>query len=384
MFNKMKIYNRLQIIALSLLLVACERNVKTVTDIPQVLLPWNIDNARTIDDLVESVNVIPLDSSVDNSLGYVNAMKMDEDGIYISDRRNQTLLAFNHDGSVKCQYGRIGRAVNSGEYINYRAYCVDSSRLYMVDNAVKKLFTYDKQSGKFISSQDMPFYAYDMEVLPNGNFVFVWCRHLNDGSIDNSASIYKLTVTDSNLDVKEEYLQPTDNDGYEEKSVYLTKLEDGFSYHYFFTDTILVFDSNLKNPKQYIMPVDNTIPDGAKIDTDIYDEKRVADGYNFFNGMNSPIVTSKYIVFNLHGISNYGTFAYDIESKSYVLNKKDHAIRFMFEPMCYYDNYIYSCVSRYNYNEAVNKGFEPSDGFKLETTNENTEFFIVKYKMKSV
>ncbi|MGL5561711.1 MAG: 6-bladed beta-propeller, partial [Tannerellaceae bacterium] len=322
---------------LLLLSFGCQQQVK-LSQNEQIFLPWDFDKNRTIDDIIESVEAIPIEPNIEGFFSHINAVKIDSSGIYLSDRRKQVLLAFDHDGKFRCKFGSIGRAINYGEYINYRAYCIDDNHLYMVDNAVKKLFTFNKYNGDFISVKEMPFYAYDMEVLPDNRFAFVWCRHVKD-DIKDDTSIRKITITDFNLKTLETLLQPSINDGIEEKSVYLTKINDKYSYHYFFTDTILLIDrNNFNNQVEYIMPVKNTIPNNKKIDNDIYDENRVMDGYNFLNGHISPIITDRYIVFALHGINNYGAFIYDINDKKYLFNKEANAEKFMFEPYFYYND----------------------------------------------
>lgn len=378
----MRLYKTLAFVSVLLYLISCKQNNVYYTS-NQKVLPWDIDKRRTIEDVVESVEVIPLEANIDGFFSFVNAIKVDSSGIYVSDRRKQILLAFDHEGRFRCKFGKIGNAEHYGEYKNYRAYCIDDRYLYMIDNAVMKLFTFDKYNGNFIRVQDMPFHAYDMEKLPDDKFAFVWTRHLKD-NVEQDSTVRKITITNSNMEVQEAYLQPSINDGYEEKSVYLTKIDDKYSYHYFFTDTILLIDrNNFNNQEQYILPVKNTIPNDKKIDNDIFDERRVMDGHNFLNGHISPIITDKYIVFALHGNDNYGTFVYDLESRKYLFNKESDAKNYMFEPMCFHDGYIYSCVARYAYNQALEKGFAPSNSVdNVLQANEEIEYMLVKYKLK--
>lgn len=370
------------VISLLLLSLGCQKQIE-VSKNEQIFLPWNFDENRTIDDIIEYVEAIPIEANIEGFFSHINAIKIDSSGIYLSDRRKQVLLAFDHNGMFRCKFGSVGRASNYGEYINYRAYCINDNHLYMVDNALKKLFTFNKHNGAFISVKEMPFYAYDMEVLPDNKFAFVWCRHLND-DIKNDASIKKITITDLNLEILETFLQPSINDGIEEKSVYLTKINDKYSYHYFFTDTILLIDqNNFRNQVEYIMPVKNTIPHNKKIDNDIYDENRVMDGYNFLNGHISPIITDEYIVFALHGINNYGTFVYDINKQKYLFNKESNAKKFMFEPLCYYNNHIYSCVKRDMFEKALEQGLALRNNITISLeSNTDIEYIIVKYKLK--
>ena len=358
-------------IIIVLFLFSCTNN--QTADVITIDLPWNINNSIKYNDLIKDIEAIPLQSNKEPFLGMISSFKVDKDGFYIFDFRNQQVLRFNHDGSYSNYYGELGRASNIGEYSSVRSFCTDDMRLYLIDNSTKKLFIYNKLTGDFINSMDMPFYAYDIEKIDSLGFILAW-SNVPNSVIDNNT--YRITMCDSTLNIKRQLFKPTDEDSYMNKFAYLTKTDSVISYQFFYTDTIRFFNAVNGEYVSYVLKSDLSIPNDKKINKNIYEDSGVNE-YNYIGAYTgSPILYGNYIIDKLKGKNDYGVFAYDLNNKEYIF--VDKIFNKLLDPLYSYNGFIYSCVPISIYNKAL------KDGIKLNQSGEITEttdFVVIKYKL---
>lgn len=372
----MKSYLKLILPTLAIILLSCDGGQSSSTNGDVTTLPWKIDTTRSIKDIVATTEVVPLETHLDGLFAHMGTMKVDQAGYYVLDFRSNVMIGFNHDGTFRCRYGRIGRAFNSGEYLEVAAFCVDSSKLYTLDNYQKRMFVFDKLTGKISETKEMPFYVFDLETLDNGGFVFVWKKHAQT-KLDGSER--RITITDANINVEQTMFKPKASDGVLGKNSYLTNFEDKISYQHMFSDTVHIFDrKNSGNYTSYLLPIDNPIPENEQLDKDIYDEKNPWDTHNFLGSNGSAIIVGKYLFGTIQGVDKYGVFAYDLDQEAYIFNDKTDRYNFMFDNLSYHNGCLYVCVDRWSYDKAVEAGFKPSNRVDVG----DSEFLVVKYTLK--
>lgn len=357
-------------------LLGCSTSTQSAYE--TTVLPWSVSDKISIDDLVDSIYMIPLENTPEAYIRSCYILKADESGIYIIDRLANRLLSFNGDGTMKTSYGRLGKVASIGEYLEAIAFCTDDNNIYSIDNYNKKLFIYNKNTGKFIKTIDMPNYYYDIEKLDNGNFILLWYPHRKE-VIDDTK--YRLTLADSSMNILKQLHRPTKEDALDAKFSYLTKYDDKITYHFYFTDSVQQLSrKDGTRVNTYAMPLENPIPDDDKIDEDMLDDKRVFTGYNFLGfTCGSPIILDKYVVSTINNSGmEFKAFVYDKENECYIFNNPDKAQRKMFPPYCYYNGYIYSCVQAYELEAAI------ANGLVIDNKSDfsGSDYIVLKYKLK--
>lgn len=343
-----------------------------------VTLPWRINNNLALENLIDSIVIIPLESQNEDSfIKKCFGMKIDQNNIYISDWFSKKIVSFHHDGKFNTKYGQIGKAINLGEYLEVATFCTDSDFIYIIDNFNKKLFKFDKEDGKYISNYSLPNYYYDLEVLDNGNFIFLWYPRYSE---DDGHEQYKLTITDNNFNILKQLYKATEDDGYSGKFTFLSKYEDKISYHAFYHDSIQLLSSkNGEKTETYYMEIDNKLPQDLKINNDPYSNNNDHLNCNFItSSYGSPLITDNYIFGNLYnGEKSYSHFfIYDLKNKEYIFPSDDFPRQFNGQSFCYYNGCIYCCVSKDIVDELT------SSKLKLSFTkpdNGQCDFYIVKF-----
>ena len=222
------------------------------------------------------------------------------------------LISFDHDGNPITCYGRRGNG--PGEYIT-SDYCdVDSTAVYLLNNAGKQLLTYDL-SGNFIKKSEMPFYANAFCRLNNGNFMF--------NLLPNEENTYQICITDSNLTAKKFILKyPKGCVGGFLNNDIIRKNGNCITYYSSPSDTIYHFDliGNMTG-KTVLDFEDGAIDNLAKINYVKAREEGLIEkhGMQYYD---SPLITSNGLIFGT--VKNRGNYYYscnDTKTKRHGLKK---------------------------------------------------------------
>ena len=92
--------------------------------------------------------------------------------IYIGDFHTNQIYIFDLSGKHLFNINYIGQGPK--EYTEIKSFAVDTHNIYIIDNRLRKLFVYNRLNGSFVESLKMPFVAWDIETLNDGDFIFTF------------------------------------------------------------------------------------------------------------------------------------------------------------------------------------------------------------------
>lgn len=121
-------------------------------------------NQPEYEDIVKSIEYIPLETSSSSLVGVVENMFVADGRIYINSDRKQ-VLCFSKEGKFLFKIGNRGRG--PGEYISPFSISVEGGIVYVTCQDSGKLMCYDARDGKFLRSIKLPKF-YIQVVVSNG------------------------------------------------------------------------------------------------------------------------------------------------------------------------------------------------------------------------
>ncbi len=125
------------------LCVGCN-NRQVVIDNVKVFKVEKIDDNFSWDDIVEKVEIIPLETNANSLIGTFHKGIVTENDIYVFDNRYQFLLNFDIAGNFK---KKIGEKEKSAEgYLEIRDFCIVGDNIYTLD--YQRIHCYNKITGK--------------------------------------------------------------------------------------------------------------------------------------------------------------------------------------------------------------------------------------------
>lgn len=123
-----------------------------------------------IDDLVDTIRYIVLETNNDNIIGTISKMKIRNDTIYISDNKNTgSLFLFNMEGKFLFKIEKLGKGV--GEYTSLSDFFLTKESIEIFDNKQGKILKYDYK-GDYISEDHIGRIGINGNRLHNGNYIF--------------------------------------------------------------------------------------------------------------------------------------------------------------------------------------------------------------------
>ncbi|MDR3246669.1 MAG: 6-bladed beta-propeller [Prevotellaceae bacterium] len=107
--------------------------------------------------IFKKVNTIILEDHEYAIIGMVSAVQIFDDHIFVLDTPiSKKLFVFDKTGTFLRQIGSLGQG--PGEYLGINDFCIDpkSREIYLLDDWSKKVYKYNSDNGKYISSLKLP------------------------------------------------------------------------------------------------------------------------------------------------------------------------------------------------------------------------------------
>lgn len=185
------------IIGIVLFTTACSRNERENFN-----FDMNIDSQAiskfTIGEIVDSIFYLPLETNVDAMMRDIDKIRMIGDRIYLGDFQSNKISVYSQQGSYLYTINRMGQG--PGEYTTIKSFAVNEKYIYAIDNWTRKLLLYNNNDGTFVKSIPMPFVAWDVETLHDGNLIFAYTP-LPGVKLSQSQPPYRLFITNQNLTI---------------------------------------------------------------------------------------------------------------------------------------------------------------------------------------
>lgn len=171
------------------------------SNVTQIQYDEKAENFILIDQIVDRCSFVRLASEQSSLIGKIDQLILCDSFIVVVDKRiAKSIFVFNHEGKFLNRISRLGNG--PGEYLLINHVAInDNNQVCILDNIKARVTLFDI-SGKFISSQDLPFKSVKMEFLGNDNILFDVqdCSPISGNKKIIEKSCYVLT--DSNFKVK--------------------------------------------------------------------------------------------------------------------------------------------------------------------------------------
>ena len=171
------------------------------SNVTQIQYDEKAENFILIDQIVDRCSFVRLTSEQSSLIGKIDQLILCDSFIVVVDKRiAKSIFVFNHEGKFLNRISRLGNG--PGEYLLINHVAInDNNQVCILDNIKARVTLFDI-SGKFISSQDLPFKSVKMEFLGNDNILFDVqdCSPISGNKKIIEKSCYVLT--DSNFKVK--------------------------------------------------------------------------------------------------------------------------------------------------------------------------------------
>lgn len=172
-------------------------------DVTKILLSERSDDGLYMNDLVDSVQYIPLETTRESLIGSISQLAFFNETFFVLDADNaQALFAFDSTGKYLWKIARIGNG--PGEYSSLSNLSIDYSKkqIHLLSlNPVMKVMTFDLE-GKFLSEIKIPFSTRSFTFLPNNAFVFYNGYCSNKSKLEKE---YNLIQTDEKMNIQQAY-----------------------------------------------------------------------------------------------------------------------------------------------------------------------------------
>lgn len=338
----------------------------------------NVGDGRefeAIQDRISDVRYLPLETN-DNCL-FANAEKvLFRDGmIYVGDYANSSIHVFDSDGSHKLTLKAQGRG--PGEYFAVNSFTVDREFIDVLDLVQLKMHRYDRITGQFAESRDLPVYAFDVEALDNGDFIFCYVPLYGAGTPIQQTS-HRVFITDSELNVKDRMIEYSENKfdliGAQR---YFSVSDDRIALFCFQDDGYVVFDKKDGRIIETVhLDFSNPIPENAR-----YDQSALASGYSFI--VASPFLCGTYASFMARIGDGGGIFEYDHATGILLSNAEQKPGSFLLNLVGSHDGAFVSLLANGSsyYDALLEKGFQKADPAS-ETAIRRNDPVLVFFQMK--
>ncbi len=108
-----------------------------------------------IDDLIDSIHFILLETTPENIFGTISDIKISNNQIFILDKKNtKAIYAFTVDGDFSFKLSRHGRG--PGEYYEITDFFLEGDKIEIYDSKMGKLITYNSK-GDFVNERNVGF-----------------------------------------------------------------------------------------------------------------------------------------------------------------------------------------------------------------------------------
>jgi len=117
--------------------------------------PASISSGINFSDLVEDIEIIPLETNEDILLSEIRQVKEYKNTFIVVDPfSSQKVLAFDQKGKFKFQVGRKGQG--PGEFSIPQDICISEDVLYLLDGQQGRINMYNPANGSFMNTKQLP------------------------------------------------------------------------------------------------------------------------------------------------------------------------------------------------------------------------------------
>lgn len=134
-----------------LLITSCEENSKDkmFSQAKYTVEINEIKDSASYEDVVNNYRLVPLETTKESLLGEVIKVTIDSDLIYVQDQNG--IYCFYLDGKFKFAINEKGKGPE--EFICITNFNVNNNKIFIYDQALKKILAFDSLSGEFIQSK---------------------------------------------------------------------------------------------------------------------------------------------------------------------------------------------------------------------------------------
>ena len=363
-----KYMNRfLTLLISAFLLVSCNKPKETNINFHDTI-DYHSVSKSTINELVDSISFLPLEIKEESTVGNIDKICIVDSLIYIGDFHTNQIYIFDLSGKHLFNINYIGQGPK--EYTEIKSFAVDTHNIYIIDNRLRKLFVYNRLNGSFVESLKMPFVAWDIETLNDGDFIFTFIP-MNGGKLSIKQPPYKLFITDSHLNIKKMMLKYNDNESDAlGQRIYFTKGGNNLyfgSYH--FNGYTIIDTDTLSALKHININFDKGLAEQDNVHLHEIDE------YQYI--IEPPFVCEQYVylVFCEKGRSKYGI--YNTVTREISFNSKTDAYNSLMPIIGSGETYFIGHLADYDiYQKMVNLGFNKGSELMEETLKKQGDVLV--------
>lgn len=336
----------------ALLILLASSCVKTKGTVESDGMVWNYDveNADTLlRHYIDSITFLPLESSEETMLYGIDKFVAKNGLYYLADFRSGKIVTYDTEGNLKFVLANRGNGPK--EYLEMKSFAVDETSIYIIDNFRHKIMVYNGINGQYERMTDLPFVAWDMEVLPDGYFIFSYIPY-KGGTPNLSQEKYKIFITDKELNIHRklfEYKQ--EQFDFIGRQCYFTSSEKGVMFTSVSSDNLYLF-AGKDSVMQIEVDFKNEIPEQYRQDLQQINQ----NNYNYFSS--TPIWYKDYIISSIADNGFLSDYVYNTKNGQLSKNDYVNAYKGLLTPVGSNENHLFGYLNdSMTYSELVKHGF---------------------------
>ena len=275
----------LSIVLIACLLFSCSKPSGSVnTDLSaleEIIIDPQNGEKLSLDSLIENVEFIKLESLDENLIGKISQILFSDNLLFIVDSEStKSINIFDLKGNFIHRIHHVGNGPE--EYVDISNVCIvpHKNELAILDRAQRRTLYYNF-SGKYVSTEQIPFINNYYEYLESGNKAFE-IYGMKDSVLGNDKD-NSLVVTDSVHNVIYSFFKDIyRRNFYYTKNKTIRKFDKEIYYSPNITDTIYCVKDSLITAKYFINITQNNATDIEITNTEQF--HKILESHYFFNG----------------------------------------------------------------------------------------------------
>lgn len=361
----------------SVIFFSCSKQEKgDGVNLGSTVFKWEYSN-KELASLFDSIEYITIEPHPDGLFKNADKLMIYDNKYIIFDCFGQNQLnVFDKEGHFLYNLRKKGRG--PGEYVEIRNFTVANNRIYLIDNRLNKLLIYDAIDGHFIEYKILPFYAHDMAVGDDGNYIFA--QQKIQGEKPAKFQQYNVFITDTDLNIKYSLFPfKEEHCGIFSQFCYFTQTDQSIVFHTMVADSVIIFPKQKLSDKYYSYYMDF----GAnKINRKYENDDEMLKNYNYL--YNTPHITDKYIIGKYWAGKDYGSepYIYDMQIKKVFENSYENSSMFFFTPLLCVADTVYSMYHHAYFDLWLNGNKLPELPDNIIQHLTNGDDVLIKYVLK--
>lgn len=345
------IYGCFSVFVLIVTCLACHKEAKTSALHAEQAYHIDVKQADTLlRHHIKAIDYIPLEVDDRSFLFGVNKLAVQNNLLYLGDLRAGKIAAYDTLGNVRFVLDKKGQGPE--EYLEIKTFAVDTDYIYTLDNFRHALNLYDCTTGTYVKSLKMPFVAWDMEILPDGNFIFAYIP-LKGGVPNMAQTRHKLFITDRNLNIRKSLFEYAEKEAeFIGRQTYFTASQRGVVFNSASSDDIYIF-SGTDSVQQIKLQVKEGIPQEYRQEQ----EKIEKEGYVYWT--ETPFLCKSYIALSMYTGEYIENMVFSTKSGTLSANDQVNTYKGLLPPVAAYRDKLVAYLDSYDiYEELIAHGFE--------------------------